>query len=191
MKSLPKVRLPRPRQMSAAEERLVQLNESTLNENFDRLAIELNNIGTSGGSGGGGTETQSDWNEADPASPAYIQNKPTSMAPTAHASTHAANGSDPITPASIGAMAANAVPSAMGLTLVTDLNDAYTEDNNALSFYAFSDSATNGPGYAGFCIYFSYSYPRAVQYAFAVSSARISRRGRATNGTWGSWTHIT
>lgn len=61
-----------------------------------------------GGGGGGGT--QANWNETDPLDPSYIQNKPTSMTPTSHASTHATGGSDPITPASIGAMAANATP---------------------------------------------------------------------------------
>lgn len=57
-----------------------------------------------GGGGGGGT--QANWNETDPLDPSYIQNKPTSMTPTSHASTHATGGSDPITPASIGAAAA-------------------------------------------------------------------------------------
>lgn len=61
-----------------------------------------------GGGGGGGT--QANWAETDPLDPSYIQNKPTSMTPTAHASTHAANGTDPLTPADIGAMAANATP---------------------------------------------------------------------------------
>ncbi len=121
MKSLSKVRLPRPRQMSAAEERLVQQNESTLNENFDRIAVELN--------------TKS-------------------------------------------------------VTRVTNLNNAHAENDNVLSFYSFSDTAANGPGYAGFCVCFSYSYPRAAQYAFAVSTARVSMRSRDAGGTWGSWTHI-
>ena len=55
--------------------------------------------------GGGGGE-QANWNETDQSSPAYIKNKPTAFTPTSHASTHAAGGSDPITPASIGAAAA-------------------------------------------------------------------------------------
>lgn len=63
-----------------------------------------------GGGGGGGT--QANWNETDPLDPSYIQNKPTSMTPTAHASTHATGGSDPITPANIGAMAVGAAPTA-------------------------------------------------------------------------------
>ena len=39
---------------------------------------------------------QSDWDEADPTAPEYINNKPTSMTPTAHHATHEAGGSDEI-----------------------------------------------------------------------------------------------
>lgn len=55
-------------------------------------------------------QIQSDWNQSTTTSLDYIKNKPTSMTPTAHASTHATGGTDAITPASIGAMAANATP---------------------------------------------------------------------------------
>ena len=55
-------------------------------------------------------QIQSDWNQATTTALDYIKNKPTSMTPTAHASTHATGGTDAITPASIGAMAANATP---------------------------------------------------------------------------------
>lgn len=48
MKTLPKVRLPRPKNMSAAEERLAYLNESTLNENFERISLEVNSIESGG-----------------------------------------------------------------------------------------------------------------------------------------------
>lgn len=55
-------------------------------------------------------QIQSDWSQATNTALDYIKNKPTSMTPTAHASTHATGGTDAITPASIGAMAANATP---------------------------------------------------------------------------------
>lgn len=54
--------------------------------------------------------SQSDWDEDDPADPAYIKNKPTDFPVGPHASTHATDGTDPISPDSIGAMAANATP---------------------------------------------------------------------------------
>lgn len=47
--------------------------------------------------------TQSDWNEQNSSSVKFIENKPASFMPTAHASTHGANGVDAITTASIGA----------------------------------------------------------------------------------------
>lgn len=40
------------------------------------------------------TGVQSDWDEADPSEPSYINNKPTEMDPTAHASTHEIGGTD-------------------------------------------------------------------------------------------------
>lgn len=55
-------------------------------------------------------QIQSDWSQTTNTALDYIKNKPTSMTPTAHASTHATGGTDAITPASIGAMAANATP---------------------------------------------------------------------------------
>ena len=43
---------------------------------------------------------QSDWDEADPTDPAYIQNKPTEMDPTAHAASHQIDGTDALPAAS-------------------------------------------------------------------------------------------
>ena len=48
-------------------------------------------------------KTQPDWDETDPVSASYIKNKPSSFAPNLHAASHASNGSDAITPGSIGA----------------------------------------------------------------------------------------
>lgn len=48
-------------------------------------------------------QEQADWDETNAQSVTYIKNKPSELAPTAHASTHASDGDDPITPASIGA----------------------------------------------------------------------------------------
>ena len=41
MKSLPKIRLPRPKNITAAEDRLICLNEDALNENFSRITDEI------------------------------------------------------------------------------------------------------------------------------------------------------
>ncbi len=222
--------------------------------------------------------SQSDWDEDDPTEVAYIKNKPTEMDPTAHAASHAAGGSDEITPASIGAAAADAAPNAHAAThaaggsdevtpaaigaatgdhahgnitnggalqdtdvsaatgdklliadasdggkaarsdiafeagdtkkflsaegafrtpielaanVVTNLNDASHSDNSAIRFYCFTSSSTNNPGYAGFCLYYSHAYPKGVQYAFNLDNAKISRRSRSSDGTWGNWSHIT
>lgn len=43
---------------------------------------------------------QSDWDETDPVDPAYIKNKPASMTPSAHASTHQIGGTDALPAAS-------------------------------------------------------------------------------------------
>ena len=71
---------------------------------------------------------QSDWTQADPDEPDYIRNKPATMTPSAHASSHAAGGSDEITPLSIGAMAADATPTpaAHASTHATGGTDAIT-----------------------------------------------------------------
>ena len=53
---------------------------------------------------------QSNWSESDSTDAAFIKNKPSSFIPSAHADTHGKDGSDKITPASIGAMASNATP---------------------------------------------------------------------------------
>ncbi len=79
-------------------------------------------------------------------------------------------------------------PPQVAAASVSNLNEAAHSADGAVRFYSFAGDAANAPGYAGFCVFFSYAYPRGVQYAFDVGSARISRRGRATNGTWGSWT---
>lgn len=62
----------------------------------------------------GELNVQSDWNEIDAVSDAYIKNKPVipstpgdvGAAAALHAARHAANGADPVTPAAIGAAAA-------------------------------------------------------------------------------------
>ena len=222
--------------------------------------------------------SQSDWDEDDPTEVAYIKNKPTEMDPTAHAASHAAGGADEITPASIGAAAADAAPNAhaashatggadevtpaaigaatddhvhgnitnggalqdtdvsaatgdklliadasdggkaarsgiafaegdtinflsaggafrkpieLTANVVTNLNDASHSDNSSIRFYCFTSSATNNPGYAGFCLYYSHAYPKGVQYAFNLDNAKISCRRRSSDGTWGNWSHIT
>ena len=53
----------------------------------------------------GEMNVQTDWAETDMLSDAYIQNKPSVFQPSAHAAVHAAGGTDPITPLSIGAAA--------------------------------------------------------------------------------------
>ena len=198
---------------------------------------------------GGGGGTQANWAETDPLDPSYIQNKPTSMTPTAHASSHAAGGTDEVTPAAIGAATDDHVhgnitnggalqdtdvsvatgdklliadasdggkaarsdiafeagdtkkflsaegafrtPIELAANVVTNLNDASHSDNSAIRFYCFTSSSTNNPGYAGFCLYYSHAYPKGVQYAFNLDNAKISRRSRSSDGTWGNWSHIT
>lgn len=46
---------------------------------------------------GAEVNVQSDWNQTDDTSDDFIKNKPTSMTPSAHASTHASDGADAIT----------------------------------------------------------------------------------------------
>lgn len=82
-------------------------------------------------------------------------------------------------------------PIELAANVVTNLNDASHSDNSAIRFYCFTSSATNNPGYAGFCLYYSHAYPKGVQYAFNLDNAKISRRSRSSNGTWENWTHIT
>ncbi len=52
------------------------------------------------------TGKQSDWAQADDTKLDYVQHKPEAFPPNSHASSHAENGVDQITPASIGAAAA-------------------------------------------------------------------------------------
>ena len=49
------------------------LNNTPVTEKLDELAAAI----AAGGGGGGQTNVQSDWNETDPSSDAYIKNKPT------------------------------------------------------------------------------------------------------------------
>lgn len=188
-------------------------------------------------------------NGSDPITPASIGAMAAGAAPNAHAATHAAGGSDEVTPAAIGAATDDHVhgnitnggalqeidvpvaagdklliadasdggkaarsdiafaagdtknflsaggafrtPIELGTNVVTNLNDASHSDNSAIRFYCFTSSATNNPGYAGFCLYYSHAYPKGVQYAFNLDNAKISRRSRSSDGTWGSWSHIT
>ena len=84
---------------------------------------------------------QSDWNEADSTDLAYIKNKPTSMTPTAHASTHAAGGTDAITPGSIGASASNHVHGHITSGGAIPYNDTETiAEGDGLVFADDSDS---------------------------------------------------
>ncbi len=64
----------------------------------------------------GELNVQADWNEADASNDAYIKNKPTSFAPSAHKASHAAGGADAVTPADIGASSSDHThtPSALG-----------------------------------------------------------------------------
>lgn len=49
------------------------LNNTPVTQKLDELAAAI----AAGGGGGGQTNVQSDWNETDPSSDAYIKNKPT------------------------------------------------------------------------------------------------------------------
>lgn len=60
---------------------------------------------------------QSDWSVSDNTSDAYIANKPTSMTPTAHKTTHATGGSDALTASDIGAEPTLGNPATDGLVL--------------------------------------------------------------------------
>jgi hypothetical protein len=59
---------------------------------------------------------QSDWTQTDSTSDDYIKNKPTSMTPSAHKSTHAASGSDKLTPSDIDAVATSAIQISLSST---------------------------------------------------------------------------
>jgi hypothetical protein len=85
---------------------------------------------------------QSDWNEADSGDLGYIKNKPTSMTPTAHASTHAAGGTDVITPGSIGASASNHVHGHITSGGAIPYND--TETIAAGDGLVFADDSDSG-----------------------------------------------
>lgn len=54
-------------------------------------------------SAGAEVNVQANWTEADTGSDAFILNKPSTFAPSAHSSSHASAGSDPLAPSDIGA----------------------------------------------------------------------------------------
>jgi hypothetical protein len=61
---------------------------------------------------GAEVNVQANWTEADSGSDAFILNKPSTFAPSAHSSSHASSGSDPLAPSDIGAQSIFATDSA-------------------------------------------------------------------------------
>ena len=102
-----------------------------------------------------------------------ISDFPTSMTPTAHASTHASDGSDPITPAAIGAYQ-NGIK---GTVNCNDISDGA---------WTISASATNGPG-AFACTLFhkDWNADFASQIAFGADHNVYYRV--KTGGSWLAW----
>lgn len=76
----------------------------------------------------------------------YVKNTDTRLAdnrlPVAHASTHATDGSDPITPTAIGALAASQTLSAAPSSVFWSIRHNYTTQTNDPNIYEIYSSST-------------------------------------------------
>lgn len=133
--------------------------------------------------------------EADLVTPSPLKTALDGKASTDHSSTHATGGSDPLTPADIGAVPAGAV----ALPTTTDLNDL-TENATYLVTGAGATTALNYPAdnFRGYIESVYVSASHQIQKAYARNSEPVGAVGERTSvyyrtkvgTTWMSWMRV-